>query len=148
MASTQQNFKMAGRKRKHTHGHETLKPYHTKNKLNLRKLVIIPLGRFKGLYDTRGFRCYQESCHESRLGNCNYCKYLPYISSPLGNKTYYCENIDIRDTKLRDTKTRDTSYVQDFFEHNLILLITDVLSEVQVIQSEEPISSDESNYYK
>lgn len=96
------------------------------------KTLLIPLGKFKGKYDTRKFRCYKKLCHQSNFKNCQHCKYLPYTSSPLKNRDYYCENIEIREPKAilyQKGKLESDAYNID---NNLACLLNDVMDDFDI----------------
>lgn len=95
-------------------------------------LKVISLGMFKGTYDTRKFRCFKRKCHTSNLKNCQYCKYLPYTSSPLRNSDYYCENIEIKDPTLKYRKTSKPQNNLDNLENHLVWLLSDIIDDFSI----------------
>ena len=98
------------------------------------KTLLIPLGKFKGKYDTRKFRCYKKLCHKSNFKNCQHCKYLPYTSSPLKNRDYYCENIEIRDPATNSYRNlQGDSYN---VESSLVYLLNGVMDDYDTVQND------------
>lgn len=98
------------------------------------KTLLIPLGKFKGKYDTRKFRCYKKLCHKSNFKNCQHCKYLPYTSSPLKNRDYYCENIEIRDPTTNSYQNLQSDSYN--VESSLGCLLKGVMDDYETVQND------------
>lgn len=90
-------------------------------------LLVMPLGKFKGKYDTRRFRCYKKLCHDFNFRDCPHCKYLPYTSSPLRNNDYYCENIEIKHPILKSNNKHRSDL--DSADSNLSWLLKDFIED-------------------
>ena len=99
------------------------------------KILLIPLGKFKGKYDTRKFRCYKKLCHQSNFNNCQHCKYLPYTSSPLKNRDYYSENIEIRDPATNSNQKGNQNELYNV-ESSLVCLLNDVIDDYDNVQND------------
>lgn len=100
------------------------------------KTLLIPLGKFKGKYDTRKFRCYKKLCHQSNFKNCQHCKYLPYTSSPLKNRDYYCENIEIRDPETNTYQIENLQSDSYNVENSLVSLLNGVMDDYGTVQND------------
>ncbi|CUM48936.1 uncharacterized protein AC631_03148 [Debaryomyces fabryi] len=110
------------------------------NESYLPKTPLIPLGKFKGKYDTRKFRCYKKLCHQSNFKNCQHCKYLPYTSSPLKNRDYYCENIEIREPELNSYQREKLQSDAYSIESNLVCLLNGVMDDYVADQKDQTSS--------
>lgn len=100
------------------------------------KTLLIPLGKFKGKYDTRKFRCYKKLCHQSNFNNCQHCKYLPYTSSPLKNRDYYCENIEIRDPESNSYLGENLQSDSYNVESSLVCLLNGVMDDYGTVRND------------
>lgn len=98
--------------------------------------LLIPLGKFKGKYDTRKFRCYKKLCHQSNFKNCQHCKYLPYTSSPLKNRDYYCENIEIKDPETNSYQRGNLQNDSYNVENSLVCLLNGVMDDYGTVQND------------
>lgn len=107
------------------------------NESYLPKTPLIALGKFKGKYDTRKFRCYKKLCHQSYFKNCQHCKYLPYTSSPLKNRDYYCENIEIREPEFNSYRRERSQNDTYNIENNLVYLLNDVADDYVADQKDQ-----------
>lgn len=125
-----------------------------KNSKNLEKynagiandLNLIQVGKFKGSYDTRRFRCIRKQCHTSICHtNCEHCKYLPYTSSPLRYKTFnaYAETDEWDSTSDRRSKLQNQL---DNLASHMMSVLSDLVEDISD-HGDTGKSSDENSYH-
>ncbi|CCE86754.1 Piso0_005264 [Millerozyma farinosa CBS 7064] len=114
------------------------KDCYKKNSKNLEKynagiandLNLIQVGKFKGSYDTRRFRCIRKQCHTSICQtNCEHCKYLPYTSSPLRYKNFnaYAETDEWENTSDRRSKLQNQL---DNLASHMMSVLSDLVEDI------------------
>lgn len=86
----QHGYRQPGYQRGYQHGfqqHGYRQHYMNQTSL-FNQFSTIPLGKFKGLKDTRRLRCYRRECRFRNFQSCPYCNTLPYFPSPLRQSSY------------------------------------------------------------
>lgn len=92
-------------------------------------------GLYKGYKDTRTTRCYDVKCHRGHNRNCNFCRYFPYVPSPLKQENYSkdsddCTSVEAYNYTWTTNDEVDYTYFRDQSNNCTQVKLSGLLTEI------------------